>query len=396
MKNKSLFCTPKSEPRICSHAFGFVLLAAALALAFDGCSAKPEADAEPQTIHATNVTLTAEQQQHIHVYRVEPSEFHKTVEVTGTIDFDQDQATSVLAPFSGPVSQLVVSLGQQVAAAEPLAKVASPDFATAIGAYRKTLAAAKAARALADLDQKLLPRHGISQKEADQAESDAIGAESDRDAARQQLVALQVDPETIKAIEEGKPAAQAEGIIRAPIAGTVVEKLITPGELLQAGTTPCFTVADLSRVWVMAHLFAPDLAGISTGDPAQINTGLSTNDLSGTVDNISALVDPDTRSVVVRVVADNPEHLLKKNMYVRVKIQARQVSKGLLVPVSAILRDTENLPFVYVAQPDKSFARQAVTLGARVEEQYEILSGLKPDDQIVVEGGLFMQFQQNQ
>jgi len=369
---------------------------AALVIAFGGCSGKPDISAEPTSANATNVTLTAEQQQHIHLYRVEPLEFHKTAEVTGTVDFDQDQATTVLAPFSGPVSHLLVSLGKQVAAAEPLAKVESPDFATAIGTYRKTLAAAKAARQLADLDQKLLQRHGVAQKEADQAESDAVGAESDRDAARQQLVALQVAPEIIKAIEDGKSTGPVEGFIRAPIAGTVVEKLITPGQLLQAGTTPCFTVADLSRVWVMAHLFAPDLAGISTGDPAEINTGLSTNDVSGTVDNISALVDPDTRSVVVRVVADNSAQLLKKNMYVRVKIQARQVSKGLLVPVSAILRDTENLPFVYVVQPDKSFARRPVSLGARAEDQYEILSGLKADDQIVVDGALFMQFQQNQ
>ncbi len=396
MKNKSLFRTPKSGLRTVFHTLEFVLLTAALAIAFGGCSGKPDAGNEPTTDNATNVTLTSEQQTHIHNYRVQPSEFHKTAEVTGTVDFDQDQATTVLAPFSGPVSQLLVSLGQPVTNAEPLAKVQSPDFATAIGTYRKTLAAAKTARRLADLDQTLLPRHGVAQKEADQAESDAIGAESDRDAARQQLVALQVAPDIIKAIEDGKPVAQAEGIIRAPIAGTVVEKLITPGQLLQSGTTPCFTVADLSRVWVMAHLFPSDLVGISTGDPAEISTGLSTNDLSGKVDNISALVDPDTRSVVVRVVADNPEQRLKKNMYVRIKIHARQASTGLLVPVSAILRDSEDLPFVYVAQPNGSFARQSVTLGARVEEQYEILSGLKPDDQIVNEGGLFMQFQQNQ
>jgi cobalt-zinc-cadmium efflux system membrane fusion protein len=395
MKNKSLFRTSKSELRTRFRTSLFAL-ASALAVALGGCSGKPEADAAPPAANATNVTLTAEQQKHIHVYRVAPSEFHKTVEVTGTVDFDLDQATTVLAPFSGPVSKLLVSLGQQVRAAEPLAKVQSPDFATAIGAYRKTLAAAKAARALADLDKKLLANHGIPQKEANQAESDAVGAESDRDAAHQQLVALQVAPETIKAIEEGTPPGQAEGIIRAPIAGTVVEKLITPGQLLQAGTTPCFTVADTSRVWIMAHLFAPDLADIRTGDPATINTGMSTNDASGTVDNISALVDPDTRSVVVRVVADNPENLLKKNMYTRVKIQARQPGKGLLIPVSAILRDTENLPFVYVAGADNTFARQSVRLGSRVEDQYEIISGLKPDDQVVIEGGLFVQFQENQ
>ena len=125
-------------------------------------------------------------------------------------------------------------------------------------------------------------------------------------------------------------------------------------------------------------------------------TGVGTKTFSGRVDNISALVDPDTRSVAVRIVVDNPGNALKKQMYVHVLIQARQESTGLLVPVSAILRDDENLPFVYVAQPDGSFARQHVTLGYRIGDQYEIADGLKAGDQIVVDGGLFVQFMQNQ
>jgi membrane fusion protein, heavy metal efflux system len=176
----------------------------------------------------------------------------------------------------------------------------------------------------------------------------------------------------------------------------VVEKLITPGELLQAGSTPCFTVANLSRVWVMTQVFGSDLASVSLGDPAEVMTGVGTKSLSGRVDNISALVDPDTRAVMVRVVADNPGNLLKKQMYVHVQIQARQPSSGLLVPVSSILRDDENLPFVYQARSDGSFGRQHVTLGERVGDDYAIDAGVKPGDQIVVEGGLFLQFMQNQ
>ena len=98
------------------------------------------------------------------------------------------------------------------------------------------------------------------------------------------------------------------------------------------------------------------------------------------MDNISALVDPDTRSVLVRVVVENPGDFLKKQMYVRVRIQARQESTGLLVPVSAILRDDENLPFVYVVQSDGSFARRHVTLGYRAGDQYDIPAGLKAGD----------------
>src|SRR5208282_6097643 len=109
-----------------------------------------------------------------------------------------------------------------------------------------------------------------------------------------------------------------------------------------------------------------------------------------------ALVDPNTRSVMVRVVVENPGDLLKKQMYVRVRIQARTESTGLLVPVSAILRDDENLPFVYVVQPDGSFARRHVALGYRTGDQFDIPEGLQAGDPIVVEGGLFVQFMQNQ
>jgi cobalt-zinc-cadmium efflux system membrane fusion protein len=83
-------------------------------------------------------------------------------------------------------------------------------------------------------------------------------------------------------------------------------------------------------------------------------------------------------------------------MYVRVLIQPRQETGGLLVPVSAVLRDDVNLPFVYVAQTDGAFARQHVTLGYRSDEQYEITEGLKAGDQVVVDGGIFVQFIQNQ
>jgi membrane fusion protein, heavy metal efflux system len=83
-------------------------------------------------------------------------------------------------------------------------------------------------------------------------------------------------------------------------------------------------------------------------------------------------------------------------MYVRVSIQAHQEDSGLLVPVSAILRDDVNLPFVYFVQPDGSFARQHVTLGYRAGDQYHIAEGLKAGDKIVVDGGIFVQFMQNQ
>jgi len=301
-----------------------------------------------------------------------------------------------LAPFSGPVSRLLVAPGDSVKKGAPLAVVDSPDFAAAISAYRKALATARTSRRLADLDKDLLQHNGVAQREAAQAETDAVNAEADRDAALQSLVSLNVPAESIKDIQQGRPVARLEGIIRSPLTGTVVEKLITPGELLQAGTTPCFTVADLSRVWVMAQVFGSDLALVHLGDPAEVWADTGPNKFPGRVDNIAALVNPDTRSVAVRVVVDNPERLLRKQMYVRVRIQAREAGSGLLIPVSAVLRDDENLPFVYAAEPDGSFARRHLTLGDRVGDQYDIAAGLKAGDQIVVDGGIFVQFMQSQ
>jgi len=381
---------PSSAARACA-ALTAAVLAACL-----GCSSQGSGDAAAAAATPSSIKLSAAQRDKVHLYTMAEQKFHKTVEVTGVVDFDNEQATSVLAPFSGPVAQLLAAPGDHVKAGDALATVDSPDFASAVSAYRKALTTAHTNRKLADLDKDLLEHNGVSQREAAQAETDAIGAEADRDAALRALVALQVPAETLRALQEGRAVAHAGGAIRSPIAGTVVERLITPGELLEAGTTPCFTVANLSRMWVMAQLFGPDLAVVSVGDPATVTTGIGTTALTGKVDNISDLVDPDTRAVSVRVVVDNPTHLLRKQMYVRVQIQARQERAGLLVPVSAVLRDDENLPFVYLAHPDGVFARGHVTLGSRVADSYEVLDGLHAGEQVVVAGGLFVQFMQSQ
>lgn len=366
------------------------------AVALTGCAEKNAPEPGP-VLTATGVKLTAAQQQHVRLYTVESATYRRTIETTGTVDFDANQSTSVLAPMGGPVSRLLVSVGEHVTAGQPLALVASPDYAAAIDAYRKALATSVTNRKLADLDEDLVQHHGVSWREAQQAQTDAANADADRDAALQQLVSLNVSPQVIDAIRKGQRAPSPTAVIRSPIAGTVVEKLITPGQLLQAGTTPCFTVADLSRVWVMAQLYGSDFAAIKVGDRAKVVTGMDDSDpLPGVVQNIAAEVDPDTRAVAARVVVTNPGDALKKQMYVRVAIQSGGESTGLLAPVGAILHDDENLPFVYVAEPDGSFARRHVTVGYRAGDKYDLTSGIKAGDRVVVDGAIFVQFLQNQ
>jgi len=377
------------------RAVAICALAAATLVALSACGSRPDAAAQAAAT-PQNVTLTAAQLQHIRLVTVAEADFHKTIEAAGVVDFDNDQSTSVTSPISGLVTRLLVEPGQPVAAGQALAMVDSSDFAAATSAYAKALATARTTRQLADADKALAAHNGISAREAQQAETDALNAAADRDAALQALQALKLDPKAIRDIQAGRPISHIEGAIRAPIAGTVVEKLITPGQLLQAGTTPAFTVANLSKVWVMAQVSGPDLAMVRAGDMAEIETGVGSADLTGVVDNVGALVNPDTRAVIARVVAPNPGGVLKKSMYVRVRIRSQEDSRGLLAPVSSILRDDENLPFVYVAQPNGGFARRRVTLGYRTGDQFEIPSGLAAGDRVVGDGGIFVQFMQSQ
>ena len=395
MKNKAFWGTPPAwRGKACARLSIMLLLVAGGLVA--GCSGKTDDSAPAASVTPTNVTLTAEQRKHVRLATVQRSPYQRTIEATGSVDFNNERATAVLAPFSGPVARLLVDIGDHVNQGDPLAQVDSPDFAAAIAAYRKALTTAHTARRLADLEKDLVEHQGVARREEDQAQADAANADADADAALKALVALNVDPKVIKAVEQGHAIAPIGGVIRAPISGTVVDRQISPGQLLQAGTTPCFTVADMSRVWVMAQVAAADVAGVSVGDPADVITGDDAKPLTGTVSKISALVNADTRLVPARVVVDNPQGLLKKQAYVGVQIHSRQPTDGLLVPVSALLRDDENLPFVYVAQPDGSYARRSVTLGHRTGDQFDIPAGLKAGEQVVVDGGIFVQFMQNQ
>ncbi|HWI88745.1 MAG TPA: efflux RND transporter periplasmic adaptor subunit [Sphingomicrobium sp.] len=370
--------------------------AAALALVLlAGCSSSP-AEYSGAGSGVANVRLTKAQRSHVQLYTVVPVGYREHIEAPGTVDFDNDQSTSVVSPFTGPVVRTLVALGQPVAKGQPLALVQSADYATAIGAYRKAVVTAANARRLAQADRDLAAHNGISQREAAQAQTDAASAEADRQAALQTLLSLGVDRGTVARALAGNPSAGVAGVIRAPVSGIIVEKQITPGQLLQAGSTPAFTVANLSQMWVLAQISPSDLSGVGLHDAVTIDPGNGTGPFHGMVDNVSAAVDPNTRAVVARIVAPNPGDLLKKQMYVHVSIESGRVSTGLLVPVSAVLRDDENLPFVYVALPDGSFARRHVTLGYRDSRNYDVTSGLQSGDRIVANGALFLQFMQSQ
>jgi len=195
-----------------------------------GCTRQAETAQAPAAA-STNVTLSAAQRQRIQLQTVQSSKFRRTIDTTGTVGFDNDRSTTVLAPISGPVAKLVVSLGANVKAGDPLAIIDSPDFTGAVSGYRKAVATAKNLRRIADLDVELLQHGAIAQRDLEQAQTDAANADADRDAALQQVHSLGVDDETISNMQQHIITTNLPGFVRSPINGTVVEKLISPGQL---------------------------------------------------------------------------------------------------------------------------------------------------------------------
>lgn len=370
---------------ISTSCLAAVLLAA-------GCS-RPDASGEEPAVRRDSGRIVADsvQRTRFRIERVDSAKFSPTILTTGTVAFSADRSTQILAPISGPVLRMLVEPGARVRAGQALATVTSPDFAAAVATFGKAQAVWRNTKRIVELDEQLFANDGLARRELDQAKTDLAGAEADRDAALAQLRTLGVDEAAIEGIRQGKQTGPIEAAIRSPIDGSVVEKMITPGQLLQAGTTPCFTIADLGTVWVMANVFERDIRGVRRGERASITTDASPDTLAGTVDYVAALVDPATKATSVRVVVPNRGELLKRDMLVQVIVYSAAVRVGLLVPVAAVLRDDENLPYLFVAAADGSFGRRRIELGGRIGSRYEVTRGLAAGERVVTEGALFLQ-----
>jgi membrane fusion protein, heavy metal efflux system len=344
------------------------------------------------------VTVPAEQLGRLHVEPVTTTSYRPTIQVTGTAQFNADVSTQVLAPISGPVMRILADVGAEVRRGQALALVSSPDFATTVADFRKAQAAYVQTKRVADQNEQLWKNDAIARRDLEQSQTDAASAAADRDAALQQLRALGIDDTSIAALRDGKEVTELQAAIRAPIEGTVVERLINPGQLLQAGSTAAFTIANLSSMWVQANVFESDLGSVQIGDRAEVTTTAAPNPFVGKVTYIAALVDPATKATAVRVLVPNTRRLLKKDMYVQVAIHGSRQRTGVLVPVTSVLRDDDNLPFVFVEMPggNNAFGRRQITIGSRVGDRYEVTAGLKAGERIISEGALFVQFAQTQ
>ena len=333
-------------------------------------------------------TIPPDQMSHVQVVNVEPTTLKRTLRLTGAVAYNAFNTTPVITQVGGPVSRILVVPGEHVKMDQPMLEVSSPDYSQLLDAYLKAADSFRLADKNYARAQELYQHHAIAERDLEQAESDRTQAQADINAAEQGMKILGIrNPADL-----AKAPSSARIPVLAPISGQVVERLVSPGQVVQAGQTQAFTISDLSTVWVLANVYQTDLAVVHSGEDVVVQTDAYPESFHGRISYVSPALDPNTRTLQARIIVDNPGEKLKKDMYCTVSVTAGSLSNVIAVPDSSVLRDDNNQPFVYIANGANQFGRRDVELGASQDGRIQVLKGISAGDKVVGDGSLFLQF----
>ena len=337
-------------------------------------------------------TVPPDQLAHLKTTEVRAANWPVAIHTTGTVDWDADHTTQAITQANGPITRIMVDLGTPVQKNQPLLYVSSPDVANAISVYRKARNREAFNKRIVERMKELLDRGAIALKDSQSSEADYNDATTDVQNSLQALHIFGITGQDIDAAEKQGSPVNTELAVRSPIAGVIVQKLVSPGQLIQAGQTVCFAISDVSTVWVQGHIFDRDLPSVKSGDPVDETNPSFNRAFRGSVSYIGSSVDPSTRTTPVRIVTQNPGGLLKKDMFVDAVVHTGMRSHMLVVPVGALLRDDKNEPIVYVQPAPGKFAQRSVSIAGQQDGLVAISSGLREGETVVSDGSLFLQF----
>jgi cobalt-zinc-cadmium efflux system membrane fusion protein len=363
--------------------------ASVLTLALAGCEGSTPSSTYTRNPNDPELfTIPQEQMSHVQVLTVQTTTLSRTLRLTGAVAYNNFRTTPVITQVSGPVNRIVVVPGQRVKQGEPMLYVSSPDYSQLRTNYLKAKDAYALAQKAYARAQDLYQHKAIAEQALEQAASAEVQAGGDLASAQAALKVLGItDPDRLV---QAPPTFEVP--VKAPISGEVVEQNVSAGQLLQTGTTQCFMLSDTSTVWVLVNVYQKDLPYVHLGDPVGIQTETYPQVFHGRISYVAAALDPNTRTLQARIETSNPGEKLKKDMYVVATVNAGKISNAIALPDAAVLRDSENQPFVYAAVSSNQFGRRSVTLGESVNGQTEITSGLNPGDRVIGNGSLFLQF----
>ncbi len=339
--------------------------------------------------------------------RIEPMhrrEFRAERVAEGRITLNEDRATPVFSPYNGRVVRALARMGDQVQAGDTLLEIETTDLAAA--ANDLLSAADNANKARATLDQarreearqaSLFAARAASQRDVEQARTaaatagaDLRSAEASLATARDKLRVLGRSPEQIARIEETRRVDAVVPVV-APIGGIVTQRRVGPGQWLSTGASePVYTIADLSTMWLVAAVREMDAPLVRPGQPVKVSVGaLPGRVFDARITAVGAGLDPVTRRMTVRAEVQDPERLLKPEMFATFHIAVGEASSGIAVPVNAVIHNGPEAS-VWVALPDNRFVLRRIQPGIRDGDVVEVTEGLEEGERVVTGGALFI------
>ncbi len=362
-----------------------IVLALGLAQKVFGTKVQAEAPAPapPGTFRATAQQLKTFTIEDVHAHSFVSEELTE-----GKIGINADRATPVVSPYSGRVTRVIGGLGDTVKAGAPLATLDAAEFVQAQNDLRVAGAQARLARLGESRKHALYDAKGGSLQDWQQSQADLSAAETALNAARNRLQILGKSAHEIAVLESAQNISSAATLV-APIAGVIVDRHIGPGQFLQAGGNPVFTIADPSSVWLLANVRESDAALVKAGQLVEVRVlAYPQRDFTARVTHVAALVDPVTHRLPVRAQIDNQDGALKPEMFANFRIVTSAASVGAAVPEAAVVHEADSA-HVWVVSGDLLSYREVKT-GRTNDALVEILDGLKVGERIVTKGGLFI------
>ncbi len=361
------------------------LLVAALATTFSGCSEKPAPVQETKEVADPSlVTLTKELEATVKTGAVSEQLFIDTLRIPGRIQVDEHFESRAGASITGRISTLDVNLGDEVKAGQRLATIKSTELAQYQLSYIKASQQMQLQTKAVDRAKQLLEADVISLAELQRREGELNAANAELNAARDQLQVLGMAPSNIAQLglqNSGMSTSQ----VNSKIAGTVIARKARLGQVV-APAEELFVVADLSHVWAVAEIPEQQIAHIKEGQSINIEVpALDDAELTGTLAFVGDIVDPATRTVMARANISNDKMLLKPDMLITILLEAKP-EKVIAIPSTAVVREN-NADHVFAQTlKSKQYKLLPVTLGRTYADKREVLQGLQPGDQIVLDG----------
>ena len=313
------------------------------------------------------------------------------IETTGAVDFDQRRFAHVSPRVGGRVEATLAEVGDHVRSGQVLARVDSIELGKAIGDYLQARARAELARETFEREQSLFADRVSSQQEMLSAQAAAREADAALRGAEEHLHLLGLSDNQVRTLGYDQPRASVYEV-RAPFAGTVVERHATLGEMVEP-QAPLFQIADLSRVWVWIDVFERDLARVHLGDDVELHVeAFPGSAFEGKLVYLGSRVETESRTARARIEVPNPEGRLRPGMFARVRISDPHAADGkaesvsvLAVPESALQREGDDF-VAFVALGDGRFESRKVRTGRKGDGFVEILDGLSAGESVAVSG----------